>query len=161
MGVRRAFSIAAIIGVVAATVIGLGIARRTHVRTSGDNVRVETPFGSVESSKNAEDAAKNLGVEIYPGARSVGSEAASVVVGSMKTVSASFESSDPADKVFEFYREKFPRANVTESSGGQHTIISTGKNALITINIQNRDGTTHIQITNVANKSASHDEPTN
>jgi flagellar basal body-associated protein FliL len=138
-----------IVGVLAATFVGLRIARRTHVETSGENVRVETPFGTVESTKNPEEAAKNLGIAIYPGARSLTTNAASVNVGKMKTVSAEFETEDPAEKVYDFYKEKFPHANVAQANSGHYTIVSTDKKNVVTINIQTAGTKTHFQIANV------------
>ena len=141
-----------IVGVGAATVIGLHFARRTRVQTRGDNVRVETPFGTVESTKDPAAAARNLGVEIYPGAESVGDNAAAVTVGKMKTVNAEFESEDPADKVFDFYKKKYPNATVTSAQGEHYTIVATGDSTVVTIVIEPRDNRTHFQITNVSGK---------
>lgn len=139
-----------IVGVMAATFVGLRLAKRTHVETNGENVRVETPFGTVESTKNPEEAARNLGIDIYPGARSLTTNAASVNVGKMKTVSAEFETGDPAEKVFDFYKEKFPHANVAQANSGHYTIVSTDKKNVVTINIQATGAKTHFQIANVS-----------
>jgi zinc-ribbon domain len=138
-----------IVGVLAATFVGLRIARRTHVETSGENVKVETPFGTVQSTKNPAEAARNLGLDVYPGARSLTTNAASVSVGKMKTVSAEFETSDPAQQVFEFYKQKFPKANVTQSGSDRYTIVSTDRRSVVTINIQTAGDKTHFQIANV------------
>jgi hypothetical protein len=138
-----------VVGVLAATFVGLRIARRTHVETSGENVRVETPFGTVESTKNPAQAARDLGLEVYPGAQALKTNAASVSVGKMKTVSAEFETSDPAQQVFEFYKQKFPKANVTQSRSDRYTIVSTDRKSVVTINIQAAGEKTHFQIANV------------
>jgi len=142
-----------IVGVAAATFIGLRIARRTHVETSGDNVRVETPFGTVVSTKDPEVAARNLGVDVYPGAQPVENNAAAVTVGKMKTVNAEFETSDPADKVFEFYKKKYPHATVTTADEGRYTIVATGDSSVVTINIESDDDHTRFHIANVSGKS--------
>jgi hypothetical protein len=142
-----------IVGVAAATFVGLNIARRTHVQTNGQNVRVETPFGTVESSKDPGTAARNLGVEIYPKAQPVGNNAAAVSMGKMKTVNAEFEVSDSADKVFEFYKAKFPRATVTSADGGHYTIVASGDGAVVTINIDSDGDHCRFQITNVSGGS--------
>lgn len=138
-----------ILGTVAATLVGLHIARRTHVSQKGDRVRVETPFGTVTSTKDPEEAARNIGVDIYPGARALKTDAASVVVGGMKTVSAEFQTSDSADKVFDFYKRKFPDANITESDSQHYTIVSTNHGSILTINIEATGGETHFHIANV------------
>src|SRR5580704_712158 len=56
------------LGIAVLTMVGLHIAKNSRMRQEGDHVKVETPFGTVESSKDPEEAAKNLGVDIYPGA---------------------------------------------------------------------------------------------
>jgi hypothetical protein len=138
-----------ILGMVAATLVGLHIARRTHVSQSGDKVRVETPFGTVTSTKDPDEAARNLGIDIYPGARALKSDAASVVVGGMRTVAAEFQTTDSPDKVFDFYRHKFPGANVTTRDQGHYTIVSTNRGSIVTINIEASGGETHFHIANV------------
>ena len=57
-----------ILGIGTATFIGWRIARHTRVAQDGDRVRVETPFGTVESNNNPDETARNLGIDIYPGA---------------------------------------------------------------------------------------------
>lgn len=141
-----------ILGTVAATLVGLHIAKRTHVTQSGDRVRVETPFGTVTSTKDPEEAARNLGVDIYPGARALKTEAASVMVGGMKTVSAEFQTSDSPEKVFNFYKQKFPNANVTEGDEQHYTIVSTDRGSIVTINIEAAGDETHFHIANVIGK---------
>src|SRR5579864_556692 len=55
-----------IIAMALLTAIGLHIAKRTRVTQQGDHVKVDTPFGNFEASKDPDQAAKNLGVDIYP-----------------------------------------------------------------------------------------------
>jgi hypothetical protein len=142
-----------ILGTVAATLVGLHIARRTHVTQNGDNVQVVTPFGKVTTSKNPEDAVRNIGVDIYPGAHALKTDAASVVMGGMKTVSAEFETSDAPGKVFDFYKHRFPHANVTEGDREHYTIVSTDRGSIVTINIEASDNGSHFHIANVIGKA--------
>ena len=58
-----------ILGVASLGFFAWRVAHRTHVRQEGDNVKVETPFGTVETTKDPEEAARNLGVDLYPGAQ--------------------------------------------------------------------------------------------
>jgi hypothetical protein len=141
-----------VLGTVAATLVGLHIARRTHVTQSGDNVQVVTPFGKVTTSKDPDDAVRNIGVDIYPGAHALKTDAASVVMGGMKTVSAEFETPDSPDKVFEFYKHRFPHATVTEGDREHYTIVSTDRGSILTINIEESGGGTHFHIANVIGK---------
>src|SRR5580765_663196 len=104
-----------VLGLGALTFVGLRVAKHTHVKQEGEHVKVETPFGTVESTKDPEQAAKDLGIEIYPGAEVRQNGAASATVGSLHSVNAEFESDDPVDKVCSFYKSKFPNATVSSS----------------------------------------------
>lgn len=141
------------IGVLGAGVAGFfawRIANNVRVHSDDKNVRVETPFGTVQSTNNPDEAARHLGVDLYPGARALKSNAASVVGGGMHTVSAEFETNDSPDKVADFYNKKFPKATVSTHGGEQYDIVSMGGKGMVTINIGTEDGMTRIKITNVS-----------
>lgn len=131
------------------------IARHSHIRQEGDHVKVETPFGSVESTQDPEEVARNLGVETYPGARALKEGAASATFGAMHTTSATFETDDSVDKVCTFYKSKFPKAMSTTSDQEHCTIISNDRKNMITLNIESEGDKTKIQITNVSGKPES------
>jgi hypothetical protein len=137
------------------------IARHAHVRQDGNNVKVETPFGNVETTQDPHDAARNLGVEIYPGAEVLKDGSASASFGGVHTASVSSESSDSVDKIASFYNGKFPNAMVTSSDAGRCTIIANDRKSMITINIEAEGGKTKIQITNVFRKSDAADSSSN
>lgn len=154
-----------IVLVIVAVVIGLGllaavsgafiawrIAHHTHIHNDGDNVRVETPFGTVESTNNAADAVRELGIDVYPGAHSMKGSAATMSIGGMHTVAAEFESDDSVEKVGAFYKSRFPNAHVTTSEGDHYSIVSTDKKNIITINIEPQDSKTRIHIATVSGK---------
>src|SRR6202035_4374035 len=129
------------------------VARHTRVRREGYNVRVETPFGTVQSTKDPQEAARNLGVDIYPGAQVLTEGATSATFGGVRTASLNFETTDPLDKVSSFYKSRFPNAMVMTSQADQCTIISNDKKNMITINIKAEGDKTRIVITNVSHKS--------
>jgi len=154
-----------IILIIIAIIVGLGIrtvgafsffvyrvAKSAHVSQNGDNVKVETPFGSVETSKDPEQAAKDLGVDVYPGAQLQKNGTATMTFGSMHTVTASFETSDSVDKVCDFYKSKFPNATTTSSDQNHCSIISGDQKNMITINAQSSGDVTKIVIANVNKK---------
>jgi hypothetical protein len=143
-----------ILGVATVGIIGYRIARTSHVTQEGDHVRVQTPFGSVETSKDPEQAAIDLGIEVYPGAEVQKSGASSASFGGIHTVTAMFESGDAVDKICSFYKTKFPGAMVTTSDQNRCTIVSNDQKNMITINIEARGDTTKLQITNVSKKSS-------
>lgn len=117
------------------------IAKNARVSQKGDNVKVETPFGNMETSSDPEKTAQELGIDIYPGAEVQKNGTASVTFGSFHTVSANFQSNDSVEKVCDFYRSKFPGANVSSSDQNQCSIISGDKANSTTITVQpNGDG---------------------
>jgi hypothetical protein len=142
-----------ILGVASAGFFAWRIAHHTRVHQEGNNVKVETPFGSVETTKDAGEATRNLGVDLYPGAEVLKDGAATSTFGGIHTTALSFETPDSVDKVSSFYKSKFPNAMVTTSDSGHCTIIANRHNSVITINIEARGDKTKIQIANVSNKS--------
>ena len=134
-------------------IIGYRIASRSHVSQNGDHVKVETPFGSVETSKDPDQAAKDLGVDIYPGAEVQRNGASSASFGGIHTSTAVFQSNDPPDKICSFYKSRFPGAMVTSSEQHHCNIVSNNQRNMITINIAANGDTTKLQITNVSKKS--------
>jgi hypothetical protein len=107
------------------------LARKSHIEQGPQGAKVETPFGTVEATKDdAEKIAAKLGIEVYPGARALPG-AASVTLGSMHSATAMYESDDSAEKVAEFYRKQFPHATATTTRGedekeSPHTVMAFG-----------------------------------
>jgi hypothetical protein len=140
--------------VVIAVVVGgaVYVAKQTRVETTSGGSKVETPFGTVETTNDdSAKIAQKMGVEVYPGAKPLPG-GASVKLGGMSTASAIFESDDPPEKVAEFYRKQFPNANVTSHSddGGTHIALVIGKNEKwTTITIEGHEGGSKITIASV------------
>ena len=143
-----------ILGIVTVGVIGYRVAKSAHVTQEGDHVKVDTPFGSVETSKDPDQAAKDLGIDLYPGAEVQKNGSASMTFGNIHTVTASFESSDSVDKVCAFYKSRFPNSTVTTSDQNRCTIVSNDQKNMITISVQGSGDTTKFQIANVSKKSS-------
>jgi hypothetical protein len=143
-----------ILGIATVGIIGYRIARSSRVNQNGDHVKVETPFGSVETSKDPDQAAKDLGIDLYPGAQVQRTGASSAAFGGIRTVSAIFETPDAPDKVCSFYKPKFPGAMVSTSDQHHCSIVSNTQKNMVTINIHSSGDVTKIQITNVTKKSS-------
>lgn len=144
------------IGILGAVGVGFFVHRvitRTHVENRDGNVKVHTPFGNVESTTDPEEAAKALGVEIYPGASVVKGSAANLTFGSTHTAAAEFETSDAPKDVAEFYRSKFPSATFMSSEADHFSLVAGGKENVTTINVEPRDGKTRISISKMTGKS--------
>jgi len=144
------FVILGVLAVSTVAFIGWRVARNMHVKQEGNHVKVDTPFGSMETSKNPEDIARDLGVDVYPGALAERNGSATASFGSMRTASAVFKSSDSVDQVSAFYKTKLPNAMVTTSDQTHCTIIAQDQRNKTIINIQADDGQTKIQITHVS-----------
>lgn len=129
------------------------VAKSARVTQHGDNVKVETPFGSVESSKDPAQVTKDLGVDIYPGAEVQRNGASTASFGPIHTVTATFDSSDSLEKVCAFYKEKFPSAMTTSSDTNHCTIVSNDQKNMVTVNIESTGDGSKFQITNVSKKS--------
>jgi zinc-ribbon domain len=129
-------------------------AHRTRVHQDGGNVKVETPFGTVQTTKDPQEAARNLGVDLYPGAQVSQEGAASATFGGIHTVALNLDTSDSVDQVCSFYKPKFPNAMVTSTNANQCTIVSNDQKNdqknMITINAKTENGKTRIAITNVS-----------
>ena len=155
-----------IILIVVAVIVGIGILgmvtcgvvvrralKNSHVSQQGDSVKADTPFGTFATSKDPEQIAKDLGVDLYPGAEMQKDASASVTMGSIHTVTAVLESSDSVDKVCAFYKERFPNATVTSSDQNRCNLVSNDQKNMVTINISSDGDSTKLQITNVSKKS--------
>jgi zinc-ribbon domain len=142
-----------VVGLASLAFIGIRVARHTRVMQQGDHVKVETPFGTAETSKDPEEAAKDLGVEVYPGADPQKEGASTATFGKVRTVSAAFQSDDSVEKVCAFYRSKFPNATVSTSDRNRCTIVSNNPPNMITINVEPNGDGSKFQIASVSSKS--------
>ncbi len=141
-----------ILGIGTVSFIGYRIAKHSRIHNEDGNVRVETPFGTMNTSTDPEDAARNLGVDLYPGARVIKGTTSNMTMGAMHTAAAEFESDDPVNTVGEFYKSRLPNASAISTAGDRYSIISTDKKNMITINIEPKDGKTRIHIARVSGK---------
>ena len=162
---RQSSSALKIILIIVAVIVVLGIlavgtfgffvwrvAKHAHVRQEGNNVKVETPFGSAETTQNPEEAARDLGVEIYPGAQVERQGATTATFMGIHTATARFDSSDSLDKVSSFYKSKFPNAMVSTCDEQRCNIITSDQWNTITINMEADGSGTKIQISNMSRK---------
>jgi hypothetical protein len=139
-----------ILGITSVAFFAWRVAHHTHVRQNGNDVKVDTPFGTIETTKDPQDAARNLGVDPYPGAQVLKEGSVSMTFGAIHTSALNFETSDSVDQVCSFYKPKFPNATVVTSEANQCTIVSNDQKNMITINAKIQSGKTRIVITNVS-----------
>lgn len=143
-----------ILGVATVGIIGYRIAKSSHVTQQGDKVKLETPLGTINAN-DPEQAVKDLGIEVYPGAEVQKAGSADVTIFGVHTVTANFVSSDSVDKICDFYKSKFPAANVKSSDQGHCSIVSEDPKNVVTINVQASGDATRFQIASVTKKGAS------
>ena len=139
-----------ILGLTSLAFFAWRVARHTRVRHNGDNVKVETPFGTVQTTNDPQAAAHDLGVDLYPGAQILKEGATTATFGAVHTATLNFETSDSVDQVCGFYKPKFPNAMVMTSDANQCTIVSNDQKNMITINVKTESGKSRIVITNVS-----------
>ena len=141
-----------IIGIGVVSYIGYRIAKSSHVTQKNGQVKIESPFGTVETSNDPQEAARNLGVDLYPGAEAQKNGTVSMTIGGMHTSTVILQSSDSASQVADFYRSKMPNANYT-GQGDSYSLYSGDKNDMTTITIHGQDEMTKIQITRITKAS--------
>jgi len=145
-----------LIGVLGMVTCGIVIHRaikNAKVTQNGDKVKIDSPFGSMDT--DPEQTVKDLDVDIYPGAQVQKAGTASMSFGPIRTVTGIFDSSDPVGKVCDFYRAKFPNANVSSSDQNQCSIISGGPGNSTTVTVQSSGDGSKITIARVSKKTAS------
>lgn len=143
-----------ILGVATLSYVVYHAARNARVTREGEHVKVETPIGTF-SSNDSEQAMRELGVEIYPGAQPQKNGAATATFGGVHTVGANFQTSDPVDKVCSFYKANLPTATVKTSDQSHCTIVSSDAKNAITINIASSGDGTRFSIASVSKNAGS------
>jgi hypothetical protein len=126
------------------------VARHSHIRNEGGNVKVEMPFGTANS--DPEEAVRNLGVDVYPGAQVQKQGATSVTIMGMHTATARFESNDPLSQVSAFYKSRYPNATVSSCEQDRCSIVANDAKGTVTINMETAGTGTRFQITSVTKK---------
>ncbi len=147
------FVLICILGMVTCGLVFHRLAKNSRVSQRGDDVKIETPFGSVDTTNDPQKVADELGVDIYPGAQVQKNGTAAVGFGSLHTVTAIFQSSDSVEKVCDFYKEKFPGANVSSSDQNRCSIISGDKGNSTTITVEPNGDGSRLTIVRLTKKS--------
>jgi hypothetical protein len=130
---------------VAAGTVYVGYKIKKSVKINEHSGTIETPWGKVASTDDPIAVAKQLNVDLYPGAKSTGSSGV-VTVGSMTTGSITLETKDTPQQVIDFYRAKYPKAQIMTSGDTHSTLMVGDKNNLLTISADSADGMTTISI---------------
>jgi hypothetical protein len=125
------------------------------IQTSDDgkSTKVETPFGKFESNQDPKAVMEKLGVEPYPGASPGADGTNSATIGQLEITNAQFQTSASIDEVIDFYRGKYPEAQLMDL--GQSKMLSMGERERnqVVITVTHEDGeTTNINIARTAKR---------
>lgn len=137
-----------ILGIVGTVATGLFVAKKmkdTVVVEKDGGATIKLPGATVTTTQDSSKIAEQLDIEIYPGATVVEGGGGVVETPRGRTATGSFETSDPADQVAEFYRKLFPQA-VYSHSDSQHSIVAEDGGDMVTIAIAEEEGKTHITL---------------
>ena len=123
---------------------------KTGSDSSGQVTSVETPFGKIEASKDAEKILKDLDIPMYPNAKQSEGGTSSMRLNNTTISTVQLETDDSMDQVLEFYRGHYPNANVLDNPDSKMlTLGEQDKHAIvITITKNEESGATQINIAN-------------
>jgi hypothetical protein len=130
------------------------------VRNAGDEVHVDTPFGSVNVQHGNNGRPESLGIPLYPNSKVAGKGGTanvdfSEVFGDkdLHIVAGKWETTDPIDKVQKYYEDKFPDISVVQHDGEveMHGADRRGKRVIV---LRSRHGLTEISLASVGEPKA-------
>lgn len=148
------FGVIAVLGIGAVVTGGLFVKKMVtdSVKTdsSGKVTSVNIGGTKIEALKDSRLVAQKLGVEVYPGAIANDQSASSMTIGGVTTTHAMFTSDASIDDVFNFYKEKYPDANVAENDNDKTLMQGSEDKELLTIAVRSgSEGKTLLHITRI------------
>jgi hypothetical protein len=154
-----------IILIVVAVIVGLGILgfgtaaffihraiSRTHIEERNGKVKIDSPYGSVNTSDDSSDVSSEMGVAMYPGADVVKGTASSMDIGSLHTVTVQLQTDDSPSTVAAYYKEKLTNVSYSGNQGDHYTMMAGDKSDMTTLSIGTTEGKTRIQISKMVKK---------
>jgi energy-converting hydrogenase Eha subunit A len=138
-----------IFGVVVAGVIGYGVYKVSHAmhKNANGDVSIALPTGTISTGASANLSAADLGVPPYPGASSVNQGSMNMKTPTGSMVTSVFTSTDSADKIIAFYKDKLgDKASIIQTGNG--TMLSSGQNDKdkVMVTVTPQDGVSKIVI---------------
>ena len=132
--------------VMVVAVIGYGVYKvhkAIHMNSSTGSMTVNTPGFAMNADSGMKFTAEELGTDIYPGAEPSKSGNMRMNIAGSSIVSATFLTSDPKEKVVDFYKSKL---------GSDSTSMDFGPSAILTAKKSDQDQVT-VTISQEANQS--------
>jgi len=133
------------------------VAHRVRVDSGPNSTVVTTPFGTVTADDPAA-VAKQLGVEVYPGARGIKGAGQAVGFGNMHIAAAKFESDDAPDKIIGFYQRRYPKATIRVVGSDNSMVVSTNQ-GMISIKVHSRGDGSLLEIARVSGADDDESKP--
>jgi hypothetical protein len=147
------FAVIAVLAVGGATVgfffLKRAVNKAVTTDSSGTVTSVNIGGTKIETLKDSRLVAQKIGVEIFPGAEADNEGSSSMTIGGVTTTHAQFSSSASADEVFEFYKAKYPNANMMDQPESKTLMQGSEDKELLTINVTAEEGKTLIHVTHI------------
>lgn len=143
-------------------VIGYGVYKVAHavkMAAQTGETTINTPGGAITANSNMKFSSEDLGTDIYPGAESSKSGNMRMNIAGNSVLSASFLTSDPKEKVVDFYKDKLG-SEASTMDFGSNAILSLKKGEHETVQVtisqeaNQSDGKTQIHITHTKDSQA-------
>lgn len=129
------------------------VKKAIRIEQNGENATVSTPWGKVTSDQDSAKVAKEMGFDVYPGAKPLTGASAVSFAGS--TVgSAEFETDDPIDRVGKFYSSRYPKSTINTADQNDQTIMASTDKGMLTIVLEKRGRGTKITLSRIGGNGA-------
>lgn len=122
------------------------IRHTTIVTTGKDGSRVEAPSVTVTTNANPAQLAKQLGLEILPGATE--SKGAQAEMNNSNIITVSFRTKETPRRVMGFYHVRYPDATVKAEGKGAVLVLVSLRDTL-TIKAIPNGGATEVQVSDI------------
>jgi len=132
----------------AVTALAACSSQKTAGRTQTQSVTVETSEGTVAVNQGVDRS--KLGAPVYPGAESKDSGSISSSGASGSSVIAAFKTSDPFEKVYDYYKQQLP-------TGSEKMKMSSGDNSIASFQTGDENGPDQVTVQVTSDKAGETD----
>jgi hypothetical protein len=125
------------------------ISNAVQTDASGNVASVNIGGTKIQALKDPALVAREMGVEVFPGATPEGNSASSFTIGGVTTMHAQFSTSSSMDEVFDFYKAQYPDASMFDQPESKMLTRGTEDKELLTINVTTQEDKTLIHVTRI------------
>lgn len=116
---------------------------------SGNVTSVNIGGNKIQALKDSALVAREMGVEVFPGATPEDNAASSITLNGVSTTHAQFTTTASMDEVFDFYKTKYPDAQMIDQPESKILMRGSEDKELLTINVTTQDEKTLLHITRI------------